>query len=126
MTHIEVVDKILTELGAGGKPTIAVLNKSDAAEGKIIPSKIEQYTETVCISAKEGIGIERLMETVENVAPGKKQEVSLCLPYSETKYVSELHENQVVLEEEYTADGIQLRALVDAICYDKLRRYITR
>lgn len=126
MTHIEVVDKILTELGAGGKPTIAVLNKTDAAEGKIIPSKIERYTETVCISAKEGIGIESLMEKVEDIAPGKKHEVRICLPYSETKYVSELHENQVVLEEEYTAEGIQLKALVDAICYERLRRYIIR
>ncbi len=126
MTHIEIVDKILGELGAGDKPTIAVLNKIDMAQDKIIPNAIDSHVKTVCISAKEQTGIDTLMETVEDVLPGKKHEVQLCLPYSEARHISMLHESQMVLSEEYAPEGIMVKALIDAVCYDKLRKYVIR
>ena len=126
MTHIEIVEKILDELDAGGKPTIAVLNKIDAAEGKIIPNTIEGCTKTVQISAKEQTGIDELMKMLEDVVPGKKHEVTLCLPYSEARHISALHESQMVLSEEYVQEGIMVKALIDAVCYDKLRQYVVR
>ena len=122
--HIEVVERILSELGAGGKPTVAVLNKMDLAEGKILPHTIESCTKTVCISAKERTGIDALLDAVEEVVPGKKREVSLCIPYSEARLVSALHQDQVVLGEEYAETGIFVTALVDAACYNMVRRYV--
>lgn len=123
--HIEVVERILSELGAGGKPTVAVLNKMDLAEGKILPHTVESCTKTVCISAKKRTGIDALLEAVEEVVPGRKREVSLCIPYSEARLVSALHEDQVVLNEEYAETGILVTALVDAACYNTVRRYVT-
>lgn len=125
-THIEVVDNILSELGAGGKPTVAILNKIDMAENKIVPNTIENAAHTVHVSAKEKIGIDTLMQVIEDVVPGKKHEVELLIPYSETRHVSTLHESQMVLSEEYGEDGIKIKALIDAIYYDKLRKFIIR
>ena len=115
----------MSELGAGGKPTVAVLNKMDLAEGKILPHTVESCTKTVCISAKKRTGIDALLEAVEEVVPGRKREVSLCIPYSEARLVSALHEDQVVLNEEYAETGILVTALVDAACYNTVRRYVT-
>lgn len=126
MTHISVVQNLLDELGASGKPTIAALNKIDAAEGKIVPSSVDGCTHTVCISAKENIGTDELMRVLEDTVPGKKREVKLCLPYSEAKLVSSLHEEQTVLEKNYTPEGIEVRALIDAVCYNKMRDYVVR
>lgn len=122
-SHIEVVERILDELGAGGKPTLAVLNKMDLAQDKILPNEIASCTRTVCISAKEKTGLVELMEAVEDIVPGRKQEVMLCIPYSEGWILPELHENQVVLHEEYGETGTIVTALVDAVCYDKMRKY---
>ncbi len=125
-THISVVNKILSELGAGGKPTVAVLNKIDLLEKKDIPNSIESCTKTVPISAKDKIGIDELVSVIEDVVPGRKREVDIKLPYSEAKLVSLLHENQVVISEEYEQDGIMIRALIDATCYEKMRQYIVK
>lgn len=125
-THISVVNKILSELGAGAKPTIAVLNKIDLLEKKDIPNSIESCTKTVPISAKDKIGIDELVSVIEDVVPGRKREVDIKLPYSEAKLVSLLHENQVVISEEYEQDGIMIRALIDATCYEKMRQYIVK
>ena len=125
-THINVVENILRELGADGKPMVAVLNKIDLAEDKVVPNSIESCTKTVCISAKERNGIDELLEIIEDVVPGRKHEVTLKLPYSESSQISKLHENQVVISEEYEADGILIKALIDAICYDRLREYVIK
>ena len=125
-THISVVENILRELGAGEKPTIAVLNKIDLAQDKAVLNSIESCAKTVCISAKNKTGIDEFLETIEQVVPGQKREVILKLPYSETAVVSVLHENQVVISEEYEGDGILIKALIDALCYDRLRKYIIK
>ena len=124
-SHIEVVEQILQELGAGGKPTIAVLNKMDLAQEKVIPNAISSCVRTVPISAAEQTGIDALLEAIEEVAPGRKREVSLCIPYSAARLVSDLHENQVVLHEEYAEAGVLVTALVDAVCYNVVRQYVT-
>ena len=123
-SHVEVVEQILDELGAGGKPTLAVLNKIDLAQDKVIPNAIASCTKTVSISAKEKTGLEEFMEAVEDIVPGRKREAALCIPYSEGRLLSELHENQVVLQEEYGEAGTEITALVDAVCYDKVRKYV--
>lgn len=121
-SHIEVARRVLGELGAGDKPTIAVLNKIDLAKGNT-PRTIEACTKTVSVSAKEGTGISALMEAIEEVVPGRKRRVRLCIPYSEAKLVSSIHESQVVLEEEYGEAGILITALVDAVFYSTVSQY---
>ena len=56
---VHTTDSTLEELGAGEKPTIYVFNKCDKLE--IVPS-FEQLKErgTVCISAKDGFGVDNL------------------------------------------------------------------
>lgn len=125
-THITVVNAILDELGAGGKPTIAVLNKIDAANEADIVCSIDSYDKTVPISAKEKIGIDKLMEVIEDTVPGKKHRVDLCIPYSDAGMVSSLYQDQMVIEEKYEPEGIFVTALIDSVCYDKMRPYVIR
>ncbi len=125
--HIEVVNSILNELKATGKPTLAVLNKMDlCAEAEGIPAQVAGADKTVFISAKTEAGMETFREALEDIVPGKKQRAVFLIPYSEGALLPMLHKDQMVLSEEYTENGTRIEALVDEICYAKLRNYLLR
>lgn len=118
--QITVVDEVLSDIGADNKPKIIVYNKCDKTQEEIVKGS----TEAVFISAKKKEGLEELIRVVGDVAPGKKQEIKVLIPYSNGSLVSELHDTQKVLSEEYTQDGTELVLLADGITYNKLRDYI--
>ena len=125
--HVEVVNMILAEIDAMGKPTIAAFNKVDLLEDNAaVPKSVSGAINTVAISIKDNMGIDKLVELLEDVAPGRKQHVTLLLPYHEGKLLAWLHETQIVESESYAEDGTEVSALVDAIAYDAIRNYVVR
>ncbi len=117
--QIVVVNEVLRDIGADQKPEIMVYNKCDKADIDEINS-----SDAVLISAKYKKGLDKLIWTIGEVAPGKKQEITVCIPYSEGSLVSDLHNSQKVLSEDYTENGTKLTLLADSITYNKLREYI--
>lgn len=117
--HIAVVEKVLSDIGAVGKPIINVYNKCDRLE-----SSPDKTSNGVYISAKEGKNIEKLIDALAAAAPGQKQRVKACIPYSAGALVNELHETQKVISEEYSDGGTVMELMVDAQMYDKIRNYI--
>lgn len=125
--HIQVVNMILGDLKATGKPTLAVLNKMDLCEDiEALPAQVDGADTTVCISAKTEAGMETFRTALEEIVPGKKQKAVFLIPYSEGALLPMLHTDQMVLSEEYTETGTRIEALVDEICYAKLRNYVLR
>jgi len=121
-THIKVVDSVLSDIGAGGKPTVYVYNKTDLLDSK--SDFAAEETNSVGISAKTGENLDRLIELISETAPGKKQEMTVLIPFSGGKIVNELHENQKILSEEYLPEGVKMTLLADKITYAKLKSYI--
>ncbi|MGN0107381.1 MAG: GTPase HflX [Hominilimicola sp.] len=120
--QIAVVEQVLADIGAVGKPVIAVFNKCDKlGEYPIANLKNDKC---VYISAKHKRNIDKLIEAIAEVAPGRKQRVKACIPYSEGALVSALHETQKVMREEYGENGTVMELMVDAQMYDKIREYI--
>lgn len=117
--QMTVVDEVLKDIGADQKPEITVYNKCDKTDVSEINS-----VNAVFISAKHKIGLDKLIWTIGETAPGKKQEITVCIPYAEGALVSELHNTQKVLSEDYTENGTKLTLLADSITYNKLRDYI--
>lgn len=119
--HIEVVRKLLGELGCGDKPVIGVFNKIDMADdegcGKF------GFAKAVRISAKNGDGIDDLVRAMEEELPGKKRNVTLLIPYSDGATVSAIHENELVLSVEYVEEGTKINASLDNITYERYKRY---
>jgi GTP-binding protein HflX len=56
-----VCEKLITELGAGGTPRIDALNKCDVNPAEVPRAR----TDSVCISAKTGAGLEELLAAIE-------------------------------------------------------------
>ena len=118
--HMKVVENVLSDIGAKGKPVITLYNKADLAPDVITKEK------GVFISAKTKSGTDEFLKVLSDTAPGKKQKITILIPYSMGDIVSNLHTNQKVLSEEYTENGTLLTLLADSIAYNNLRDYIVK
>ncbi len=121
--HIEVVESVLSDIGALGKPEIVAFNKCDKCDG-IEEINADFKNKNVFISAKKKIGLEDLIEKIADNTPGKREKITVLIPYSEGALVNELHNTQKVLSSEYDTDGTLVTLLADAQCYGRLREYI--
>jgi len=119
--HIQVVNSVLSDIGASGKPEIIVYNKTDLLEDM---SEVMPREKSVGISVLKNKGIDDLLELIGDVAPGKKKEISVLIPYSEGALVSRLHETQKILSEEYTETGTKINLLSDSETYENLKDYM--
>lgn len=125
--HIQVVNGILNDIGAGGKPTIYLFNKIDQKpENVVLPSYIPGADAVLETSAKAGIGLTRFIEVLSELLPGKKQRVCAVIPYDKGAVLSALHRGQTVLSEIYEDGGTRVEAFVDAQGYALLRDYLTK
>lgn len=125
--HIQVVNGILNDIGAGGKPTIYLFNKIDQKpENVVLPSYIPSADAVLETSAKAGVGLTRFIEVLSELLPGKKQRVCAVIPYDKGSVLSALHRGQTVLSEIYEDGGTRVEAFVDAQGYALLRDYLTK
>ena len=121
--QIMVVDEVLNDIGAVGKPEIMVYNKCDKTDITEITQNKKEVS-SVFISAKQKINLDKLIYEIAEAAPGKKQDITVCIPYAEGGLVNELHNTQKVLSEEYTETGTKIVLLADSVTYNKLREYV--
>ncbi len=122
--HIKVVNTILSGLSANEKPMICVFNKIDAKETEVVlPKEVEGCEFVVEISAKKEYNTDRLIELIGEILPGKKEKITLLIPYDKGSVLSFLHSEHTVLEEEYQPEGTKISVLLDSKTYNELREY---
>lgn len=119
--HIEVVRKLLSELGCDDKPVVGVFNKIDIREEPLLGSY--GFTYQVEISAKNGENLDKLIEAIEEALPGKKKKAKLLIPYTDGAVVSEIHENEMIISTDYTEEGTLIEAMLDAVTLERYRKY---
>ena len=118
--HIAVVDRLIAKLAKPDTPVLQVYNKADL----ISPEDIPAGKDIVPISAKRGMNMEGLLKAIEGALVDSLHHVIAVLPYSMGGMVDTLHKNAKVKNVEYTADGIEVEAVIDDILYGRLREYI--
>ena len=118
--HIAVVEKLITQLARPGTPVLKCYNKADL----VYTDEIPRGKNIVAISAKKGINMDGLLSAIEKALDQARHQVQLLLPYAQGGLVETLHDNARVLKVEYTADGIQVDAIVDSILLGRLRQYV--
>lgn len=120
--QISVVESVLNEIGACGKPIIGVFNKCDKLD--ILPVINNKYDKNVFISAKNNENTDKLICAISETAPGRKQRVRAVIPYSRGDLVNDLHETEKVLSEEYGSEGTVMELMVDSRMYERIKEYI--
>ena len=117
--HLGITRNLLNELGAGDKPIITVLNKTDKADMGEIGG-----VEGVRISAKRGEGFRELLEAVEKALPVQKARVKLLFPFRDIGQSAMVRENGTVFSEEYTDSGLLMDCLIDAVTAQRLKSFV--
>lgn len=115
----QVVQQVLSDLGAGDKPTLHVYNKCD-----LRPEVRSDREDVVLFSAKEGQGVPELLRAIESKLHAAHHLIEIEIPYTRGDAVSFLHKYGSVQSEDYTAEGTRLTALVDDATEERLRRML--
>ena len=114
--HLNVTMNLLAALGCADKPIISVLNKCDLCGGSFV---LPAQGEFVMISAKTGEGLGNLLAKIQLSLPPTRRKAELLIPYNEGGLVSYIREEGVLIKEDYRADGIYVKAVVDVQFLDK-------
>ena len=120
--HIAVVEKLISQLAKPGTPVLQCYNKADL----VSPEEIPVGEDVVAISAKQGYGLDKLLQAVEKALDNGRHHIVVRLPYAMGGLVDTLHSGARVNHVEYTPEGIEVETVVDAILYGKLRAYIIK
>ncbi|MBR0436536.1 MAG: GTPase HflX [Clostridia bacterium] len=106
--QMRVTEQVLESLGAADTPVIEVYNKCDL--NTALPRSRER---AVSISAATGMGIDRLLETIETELNRSQQRVELVIPYDKYNAIRVLHEIGTILSESHEADGTHVTAMLE-------------
>lgn len=122
-THMQVTTDLLESLGCGDTPIITVLNKCDLIENDTITQDFKSY---VKISAKNGTGIDELLQAIDDNLPVRVKRVKLLIPFVNAGLANEIRTNGTLISEEYVAEGVQVEAIVDEVLYTKVNKFETK
>lgn len=123
--HVRIVDEILEELGAGGKPAIVVLNKVDRVEFDDRLPLIREDRQVAQISAKTGEGLPELLSVIERMVFSSRRKLWFLIPYQEAAVLAWLHANGKVEQTEYVETGTLAEVELDTSLLTRVERYLT-
>ena len=113
------VKETLYDLDVKDKTIITLFNKQDArTENNPLSDFKADYT--LRISAKTGAGLEELKELLSEVMRENKVLVERVIPYEKAGIIQQIRKAGELLEEEYQAEGIYVKAYVPMEVYGRL------
>ncbi len=118
--HLEVTHKIIEELGTSDQELLYAFNKCDLNS----EHKYESRENTVYISAKDGSGIDELLNLLEATVHKKKRLCKLLIPYHAQNIVSSLYNSYTVNSVDYVDGGILISVVLDSKALGKYSEYI--
>ncbi|QDZ19901.1 GTPase HflX [Chloropicon primus] len=116
--HVDAVESTLREIpGASEVPVIHAWNKIDCIDGGVEPQVMAAATNrsnTVCISAQSGEGIDDLLEAIESnvISLGDMSPVTAIIPYDRGDLLDLIHSQGVMEGVDYLEEGTKVTAVI--------------
>ena len=114
LMHREVVDEVLSDLGAGGKPRVVALNKADLVDGITA-----EHGDHIPISATKGQGLDRLLHAIEDRLSALHVTTEIRVPYARGDVAAFLHKVGRVKSEKYEEEGTLFRVVLSPADRDR-------
>ncbi|HPC60474.1 MAG TPA: GTPase HflX [Verrucomicrobiota bacterium] len=126
--QIRSVDAVLEEIGADGKPTLMVFNKVDQLNGNqaTLTRFLEQYPNSVAISATTGEGIPALLAQLGSALRPIRDFLELAVPHDRPGVIARLHEVGQVVERHYDGDTARFKARIPPHLRDEFAPFLVR
>ena len=118
-TQMYVVYDTLRRLEVGDKPILTLFNKTDR-EGIRTDLRDLKADQTLKISAKTGEGLSELTAALEEVLRRDKIYVERLYPFDQAGIIQLIRKEGELVSEEYTAEGIEVKAYVPRKIYEKI------
>ena len=125
--QIVAVNTVLQEIGAGGKPTLMVLNKIDRFGGNgLLQKHLDQFPRAVAVSAGTGEGIPALIQELGTQLRPIREFVELRVPHGDSAVIARLHQVAQVIERDYEGAEARFQARIPPHFHAEFAPYIVR
>jgi len=127
--QMHIVYETLSNLGVEGKKIITLFNKCDVREERKLENDDPFFQENlhdfradyiIQTSAKKGIGLDKVKDTLAELLRDDKVYVERIIPYDKAGVIQLIRKSGELEEEAYEADGIHIKAYVTMEVYGKL------
>ena len=117
--HMQVVYDTLRQLGVSDKKMITLFNKQDLCTDKE-QLRDFQADHVLQISAKNGQGLEELKELLADVLREGQIYIERLVPYDQAGSIARIRKYGQVVQEEFLAEGISVKAYVPMEVYSQI------
>lgn len=120
--HMDVTAKTLKELEAGHIPVLYVMNKSDRKYPEYELPK--DRGDKIYISAEKGIGLELLLQKIDEKLFSDYLTMELIIPYTKGGVEHDLQERARIISVKYEDDGIHMTADLNQEMIKRYKEFI--
>jgi GTPase len=125
--QIAAVNSVLSEIGAGEKPTIMVFNKMDKLNGGGALNRLqEKYPNAVGVSSTTGEGISHLLAEIGTQLRPTREFLELRIPHEQSAVIARLHKVGQVVARRYNGKTAKFKARIPPNFHDEFAPYILR
>ncbi len=126
--QIRSVDAVLKEIGADGKPTLMVFNKTDQLNGsrEALNRFLAKYPHGVAISAENGDGIPTLLSELGSQIRPLREFVELSVPHEKAGVIARLHQVAQVIEQRYSGKTARFKARIPPHFHREFEPFLVR
>jgi GTP-binding protein HflX len=126
--QIQAVDAVLTEIGAGGKPTLMVFNKIDQLNGDrtVLSRFLEKYPHGVPIAASTGENVPELLAQLSSELRPLREFLELSVPHDRAGVIARLHEVAQVIERNYNGETARFKARIPPHFHEEFAPFLVR
>lgn len=104
--------KVLSELGAGDKRVLLVLNKVDLVDDPRLMELKREFPEALTISVKTGEGMENMLHRLHDFMIDRVVRLTLSLPLDRMDLVALAHQEGKVLSEDYETGMAEIQCVI--------------
>jgi GTP-binding protein HflX len=120
--QLDTVMEVLDDIGATAPKRQLLLNKTDLLEHNADLLVFEkEYPDAIAISAKTGVGLEKIIERIRDGVHGKARTLVLQLPLSDGKSMTFIENRTTVLNREYVDQHVRYTVSIGNRQMDQLR-----
>jgi GTP-binding protein HflX len=111
----QVVEEVLSDLGACEQPRVEVYNKWDIKAAEDVPPG------ALKVSAKTGEGIGLLLDTIAEILRKRERTYQLYVPFSQYHLLGEFRKQGRIIQETHGEEGTEVKIRLNTAAADRLK-----